>query len=88
MHHLRKLFQGSGFNKEYFPPNLLLKFNFMLGGRNFDTNVLDLSSGKNLTRLMIVGAHIRKPTSGLSTYCPSVAAVVASTDKNALQFPG
>jgi hypothetical protein len=88
MHHLRTLFQGSGFNKEYFPLNLLLKFNFMLGGRNFDSNVLDLSSGKNLTRLMIVGAHIRKPTSGRSTYCPSVAAVVASTDRTALQFPG
>jgi hypothetical protein len=60
----------------------------MLGGTNFDTDVLSLTTGKDLSGIMIVGAHIKRPVAGIESYCPSIATVVASTNAKALQCPG
>jgi hypothetical protein len=85
--HLMKRFAYFKNDESYFPLNVRAKFNFMLGGTNFNTEVLKVASGKDLSRLMIVGAHIKRP-SHWETYAPSISAVVASKDSKALQFPG
>jgi hypothetical protein len=85
--HLRERFDEFKTDKAYFPLNVRAKFNFMLGGTNFNTEVLKVASGKDLSRFMIVGAHIKRP-SHWETYAPSISAVVASKDSKALQFPG
>jgi hypothetical protein len=36
---------------------------------------------------MIDGAHIKRPVSGIESYCPSIATVVACIDKKALPHP-
>lgn len=77
-----------GQSEAHFPPNLRAKFNFMLGGPNFHTKVLSLTSGNGVSRMMVVGAHIKRPVCKIDTNCPSVATVVANIDDKALHFPG
>jgi hypothetical protein len=64
--------------------NILRKINYMAGGTNFDTP--DLSA--KFPNVLIAGGHIRPPGKGAVTYCPSVAAVVASSTPQATHFPG
>jgi hypothetical protein len=48
---LRKRFRKFGNSDTYFPLNLRAKINYMLGGTNFDTDVLSLtSSARSLSR--------------------------------------
>jgi hypothetical protein len=72
----------------YITLQLRLKINFMLGGTNFKTNILAPESEKDLQDMMIVGAHTRRLIVRKETCCPSIATVVASTNNNALQYPG
>jgi hypothetical protein len=84
-----ELLASSSTKKDYLPPGLLRKIYFMLGHTRNDIESLSLpTDNTKLTSLMIVGAHVSHPGSGASKYCPSVAAVVASTDKDAVKYPG
>ncbi|KAH6407659.1 hypothetical protein HBI14_163420 [Parastagonospora nodorum] len=86
--YMRKCIATRNNDDPYFPQSVMDKCNFKLGGTNYSTNVLDVGSGIDLSNLMVVGAHTRRPRDGHKTYSPSIAAVVASTDSAALQFPG
>lgn len=66
--------------------NIALKVNLKLGGRNqsLDPSKLGLiSEGKT----MIVGIDVTHPSPGSKKAAPSVAAIVASVDKHAAQWP-
>ncbi|CAK3778709.1 argonaute 7 [Lecanosticta acicola] len=73
-----------------FQANLALKFNAKLGGKNFilaDTFLkLHLHAGDRMT--MMVGADVVHPGGASVEYCPSIAAVVASTNGECFNFPG
>jgi hypothetical protein len=71
----------------YLPLTIRAKTNFMLGGINFATNVLAIPSGKDLSRLMIVGAHIKRPVEDWTKYPPSITTVVASKDSCSPTIP-
>ena len=86
--HLRERLEKHGNSGRCLPFNVRAKSNFMLGGTNFDTDVLSLTSGKDVSGIMIVGAHIKRPISKKDRYCPSVATAVASINSTALHFPG
>jgi hypothetical protein len=73
----------------YFPSNIRFKLNYMAGGTNFDTGALGAVLKDIPTRLMIVGAHVKYTDISAKTgFCPSIAAVVASTDTSAVHYPG
>lgn len=70
-----------------FRANLALKFNAKLGGQNHvlaNTSALHGSKGST----MVVGADVTHPGSSSVQYCPSIAAVVASTNRDCVKFPG
>lgn len=67
--------------------NLALKVNLKIGGHNHLVEEDRLSFvGENKT--MLVGIDVTHPSPGSSDYAPSVAAMVASIDKNLGQWPG
>jgi eukaryotic translation initiation factor 2C len=71
-------------NLQYFA-NVALKFNIRLGGTNQilpPTKLGILDEGKT----MVVGIDVTHPSPGSSEGAPSVAAIVASVDKNLAQF--
>lgn len=71
-----------------FQANLALKFNAKALGRN---HVLGDSALKLLYHegsTMVMGADVTHPGPGSVTHCPSIAAVVASTDRFAVNYPG
>ncbi|OQO00730.1 hypothetical protein B0A48_13221 [Cryoendolithus antarcticus] len=76
--------------------NLVIKINAKLNGQNhvlddISTNALHaLSTGNagGATNTMIVGADVTHPGSGAIAHCPSIAAVVASVDRELVNFPG
>lgn len=72
-----------------FQANLALKFNTKLGGTNHllsEEAVDKINTGKRST--MIVGADVTHPGAGSANFCPSIAAVVATTDRQAVKYPG
>ncbi|KAF2654545.1 hypothetical protein K491DRAFT_466842 [Lophiostoma macrostomum CBS 122681] len=77
-----------------FPLHILQKMNFMLCKTNwtFDSNRANdpdsLSLNPSFADYMVVGAHVCHPNSSSTEFCPSVAAVIASSDPEALFFPG
>ncbi|UJO25001.1 hypothetical protein CLAFUW4_14273 [Fulvia fulva] len=76
-------------HKPDFQGNLALKFNAKLGGKNHTLGnsfqgLLHWESGAT----MVVGADVTHPGPSSIEYCPSIAAVVASQDKDCVQFPG
>jgi hypothetical protein len=86
---ISELIAGNSDKEDYLPPGLLRKIYFMLGHTRNEIEPLSLpTANTKLTSLMIVGAHVSHPGSDASKYCPSVAAVVASTDKDAVKYPG
>jgi hypothetical protein len=61
----------------------------MTGGTNFDTGALTAVLEDSPTRLMIIGAHVKYTTLSAKTeFCPSITAVVASTNTSAVHYPG
>jgi hypothetical protein len=83
--HLTRLFKGRlSASGRYFPTSLRRKINCKLGGTNVATN---LGHVPKTTDLMIVGAHTAHQY-GTKFYCPSVSAVVASTDATGVQYLG
>jgi hypothetical protein len=86
--HLQERFATSGRNATYFPLNVRAKSNFMLGGTNFGTDVLKIKSGKDLSHLIVIRTHIKRPVAKWGDYAHSIVAVVASKDGKALHFPG
>ena len=75
-----KLLTGGGFQA-----NLALKFNVKSGGHN---HILPDADIKLLQDTMVVGADVTHPGVSGVRHCPSIAAVVASSDKSAVSFPG
>jgi hypothetical protein len=71
----------------FVPKNILRKMNFMLGNENYKTERVNEEDSAELP-LMIAGAHISHAEPGATEFCPSVAAVVASVDKDAIVYPG
>lgn len=81
----------------YLPGGLRKKLNLMCGGKNFATSgTLKTTSKTDVSRLMVVGAHISTPerqeaeagTSHDSLYDPSIASIVASNDSSATKLLG
>ncbi|KAK3647318.1 hypothetical protein LTR56_008149 [Elasticomyces elasticus] len=68
-----------------FQGNIALKFNIKLRGEN---HKLTATSDSVPPSTIVFGADVTHPTGGSVDYCPSVAAVVASCDGNALTYPG
>ena len=71
-------------NAQYFA-NVALKFNMKLGGRNQALNGVDLdflSEGET----MLASLDVTHPSPGSSKYAPSIAAMVASIDRNCFQY--
>lgn len=67
--------------------NVALKINLKVGGHNHLVEQDRLSFiGEDKT--MLVGIDVTHPSPGSSDYAPSVAAMVASIDKNLGQWPG
>lgn len=85
---LRKRLNEMKSTDDYVPFNLRAKINVVLGGTNFPTDVFNLTDPKDLADTTVVGAHIRQPISGKTTYCPAIATVVASISGDAVQYPG
>jgi hypothetical protein len=85
---LWKLMEKRLGNKDYFPAGVRCQMDFMLGRQNFNSVVLNTVSEKDWQGIMVIGAHITHRNID-SKYCPSIAAVVASTDSTStLKFPG
>ncbi|KAF2207356.1 hypothetical protein CERZMDRAFT_71606 [Cercospora zeae-maydis SCOH1-5] len=74
--------------KAPFQGNLALKFNAKAGGHNHTLlgTELDYMHGDGTT--MFVGADVTHPGPGSVAHCPSIAAVVASDDRSAVNYPG
>lgn len=71
---------------QYFA-NVALKFNLKLGGNNQMVESSRLSF-LNDDKTMVVGIDVTHPSPGSSEKAPSVAGLVASTDKHFGQWPG
>ena len=77
------LLKGLGFQA-----NIALKLNVKLDGENHHLSAdaqRELHTGG---KTMVIGADVSQPTGGSVTHCPSVAAVVASSDEYAVTYPG
>jgi hypothetical protein len=77
--------------RNYFPLGVVWRLNAMHGHCNFHVDNSGPGSAVGSSpesAIMVVGAHIARPGPGASEYCPSVAAVVASTNRNMVLFPG
>jgi hypothetical protein len=79
---------------QFFPRNILRKDNFMAGGTNFEAPDLTVkllgfsTTASSPAAVMIAAAHVAHAGPNAVKLCPSVAAVVASTSTDALQYPG
>ena len=73
-----------------FQGNLALKFNAKAGGHNHTLLDSELKSMHEVAggMTMYVGADVTHPSPGSVPHCPSIAAVVASDDKYAVNYPG
>lgn len=71
---------------QYFA-NVALKFNLKLGGNNQMVEPSRLSF-LNEDKTMVVGIDVTHPSPGSSSNAPSVAGMVASTDRHFGQWPG
>lgn len=79
-------FTGGRGEDQYFA-NVALKFNLKLGGNNQMVDPSRLSFlGEDKT--MVVGIDVTHPSPGSPSDAPSVAGLVASTDRNFGQWPG
>lgn len=79
-------FTGGRGEDQYFA-NVALKFNLKLGGNNQMVDPSRLSF-LNEDKTMVVGIDVTHPSPGSSSHAPSVAGLVASTDRNFGQWPG
>lgn len=79
-------FTGGRGEDQYFA-NVALKFNLKLGGNNQMVEPSRLSF-LNEDKTMVVGIDVTHPSPGSSSNAPSVAGLVASTDKHLGQWPG
>lgn len=79
-------FTGGRGEDQYFA-NVALKFNLKLGGNNQMVDPTRLSF-LNEDKTMVVGIDVTHPSPGSSSHAPSVAGLVASTDKYLGQWPG
>lgn len=79
-------FTGGRGEDQYFA-NVALKFNLKLGGNNQMVDPSRLSF-LNEDKTMVVGMDVTHPSPGSSSHAPSVAGMVASTDKYLSQWPG
>lgn len=79
-------FTGGRGEDQYFA-NVALKFNLKLGGNNQMVDPSRLSF-LNEDKTMVVGIDVTHPSPGSSSNAPSVAGLVASTDKHLGQWPG
>ncbi|PPJ52032.1 hypothetical protein CBER1_09824 [Cercospora berteroae] len=73
--------------KPPFQANLALKFNAKAGGFNHTLPESELKLMRSGVT-MAVGADVTHPGPGSVPHCPSIAAVVASDDKHAVNYPG
>lgn len=73
-----------------FNANLALKINAKLNGQNFRLADSFLNSQLHVGGLttMVVGADVVHPGGASVNYCPSIASVVASVDRDCVRFPG
>jgi hypothetical protein len=83
--HLEKVYAGVSSDDKYFPPNIRKKLRYILGSANFIARPLLDNESESL---MVVGAHIRFPTTKARYYEPSIAVVVASDDDPAVFYLG
>lgn len=76
--------------KPGFTANIALKFNAKLGGKNhvLTSPAYSRLHGNTAGGTMVVGADVTHPGPASIQYCPSIAGVVASTDKYCVSFPG
>lgn len=79
-------FTGGKGEDQYFA-NVALKFNLKLGGNNQMVEPSRMSF-LNEDKTMVVGIDVTHPSPGSSSHAPSVAGLVASTDKHFGQWPG
>jgi eukaryotic translation initiation factor 2C len=79
-------FTGGKGEDQYFA-NVALKFNLKLGGNNQMVDPSRLSF-LNEDKTMVVGIDVTHPSPGSSSHAPSVAGLVACTDKHLGQWPG
>ena len=83
--HLKKLYDSRvEASESYLPANLQAKINYMLGGKNFDTNLEAVTAGK---KIMIAGAQIAHRV-GEQPYCPSITTLVATTSEVTSRYLG
>lgn len=82
---VKKLLDENPSLPDYFPSGPLWKLSEMHGGPNFEVENMH---GKIPEHIIVLCAHVSHFNSRAARYCPSVAAVVASTDTQLLQFPG
>lgn len=80
-------FHDNNRNLDSFFGNLSLKFNLKFGGTNQTVTSLVNKSLIDLEKTMVVGMDVTHPSPGSAPNAPSVAAIVASTDKDMAQFP-
>ncbi|KAF3763126.1 Piwi-domain-containing protein [Cryphonectria parasitica EP155] len=73
--------------QDQFFANVALKFNLKLGGNNQSVDPSRLSF-INEDKTMLVGIDVTHPSPGSRSNAPSVAGMVASTDKHLGQWPG
>ena len=79
--------------KPGFQANLAVKFNAKLGGRNHIQvqgfySILHEKPGDKSQQTMVLGADVTHPSPSSLRFCPSIAAVVASTNGECVTFPG
>lgn len=79
-------FTGDRGQDQYFA-NVALKFNLKLGGNNQSVDPTRLSF-INEDKTMLVGIDVTHPSPGSRDSAPSVAGMVASTDRQLGQWPG
>ena len=71
-----------------FQANLAMKFNAKLGGQNHKLEEKFYKSLHANGLTMVVGADVTHPGPGSIELCPSIAAVVASTGPDSVDYPG
>jgi hypothetical protein len=74
--------------KPGFQANLALKFNMKSGGTNHTLPAAEVGMLHEKGRTMVVGADVSHPGQTAVQHCPSIAALVASTDGYAVNYPG
>jgi hypothetical protein len=83
---LNELFTKRSNEAAYSPAGVQRQINFMLGKPKFKSAILIMTSEKALGATIIFGAHISHRNID-AKHAPSIAAMVASTDITALNYP-